>query len=230
MVRAHGIDVSHHHRVTDWDKLAAQGFQIFGAKATNGLGVDPTFLEHRDGARQLPFDLVTYFHFPTPKSSAVAQADHFVEQVLGRMKDNERLALDVELDQRGTARTDDDWCPDVRFVDEFVRETLRLVGDRRMFLYTSARVWHDDLGSPAWPAAIATDLWAPRYGSGSAVPLLPTDRNGFLVWPRWTMWQDSGAYSCPGVDGPCDHDVWRGDAEDLRAYVLRGGATVGGVA
>jgi GH25 family lysozyme M1 (1,4-beta-N-acetylmuramidase) len=223
MERAHGIDVSHHHRVIDWDQVAAQGFQVFGAKATNGAATDVTFVDHRAGARRLPFDLVTYFHFPTPKSSAVAQADHFVEAVSGGggMRPNERLALDVEWDPNNS------WCPDVRFVDEFVREVIRLVGDRRTFLYTSDRVWKEHLGGAAWPAAIATDLWSPRYGPSE--PVLPVDRGGFPVWPRWTMWQDSESYACPGVDGACDHDVWRGDVEDLRSYVLGGGAAVGGV-
>ncbi|MES2339331.1 MAG: glycoside hydrolase family 25 protein [Pseudomonadota bacterium] len=215
MARAQGIDVSHHHRVTDWEKVAAQGFEIFGAKATNGGATDPAFVDHRAGARAHPFDLAVYFHFPTPKSSAIAQADHLIEAVSGGggLRANERIALDVEWDEGNQ------WCPDIRFVDEFVREAVRLVGDRRMFVYTSARVWAQYLGGASWPAAVVTDLWAPRYGPSE--PVLPVDRGNFPPWPRWAMWQDSESFDCPGVDGPCDHDVWRGDRDDLLAYIGR---------
>lgn len=216
--RAHGIDVSHHHRVVDWDKVRAQGFDIFGAKATNGQGIDIAFSDHVAGARDSDFELVVYYHFPTSRSSAVSQADRFVD-VVGNLRENERLCLDVERDRNGTDDPTDDWTPPLQFVEEFTRELMRLVPDRRHFVYTSARVWHDELGSPTWPTAVGTALWAPRYRSGALEPPLPVDRNGQLVWPRWTMWQDSETYSCPGVDGPCDHDVFAGTPEDLRRYV-----------
>jgi GH25 family lysozyme M1 (1,4-beta-N-acetylmuramidase) len=221
MERAHGIDVNHFRRVLDWDQVASQGFEIFGAKATNGTATDEAFAVHRDGARQLPFDLVAYYHFPTPRTSALAQAGHLVDVVTaGGLRPNERIALDVEWDARNQ------WCPDLRFVDEFVHEATRLIGDRRMFLYTSAGVWSQRLGGPSWPGAIATDLWVPRYNDGSNEPALPRDAAGFLIWPRWTMWQDGETFSCPGVDGPCDHNVWRGDRADLQAWVLGRGAAV----
>jgi GH25 family lysozyme M1 (1,4-beta-N-acetylmuramidase) len=219
MERAQGIDVSHHHPVRDWDAVLAAGMDIFGAKATNGRGFDPTFAAHRDGARAQPFELVLYYHFPMPTSSAVSQADLLVNVATagGGLRDNERLVLDVE--------PNDGWCPDIRFVEEWVQEAIRLGGDRRLFVYTSARVWKEELGSPTWPSAIATDLWVPRYDGDDAregpEPALPVDRQGLPVWPRWTLWQDSETFVCPGVAGPCDHNVWRGDREDLLAYVKR---------
>lgn len=214
MARAHGIDVSHHHPVRDWNKLAAQGFQIFGAKATNGLATDETFVGHREGARRLPFDLVLHYHFPTPKSGAVAQAQHFVDLVTGGgLRPNEMLALDVEYDESH------DWCPDLRFTDDFVQELLRLVGDRRQFVYTGERIWKEYLKSPSWPNAIATDLWTARYGPHE--PELPVDAQDFPIWPKWTLWQDSETYLAPGVDGPCDHSVFNGTPDELRAYMQR---------
>lgn len=216
MARAHGIDVSHHHRVIDWARVAAQGFEIFGAKATNGLGTDETFVGHREGARRLPFDVVLYYHFPTPKSAAVTQAQHFIDLTTGGgLRPNELLALDVEYNEH------DDWCPDIRFVDEFVTELVRLVGDRRQLVYSSDHVWKEFLKGASWPTAIVTDLWAPRYKSGGVEPSLPADAQGFPIWPKWTFWQDSETYVCPGVDGPCDHSVFNGTADELRAYVRR---------
>jgi lysozyme len=209
-MRAQGIDVSHHHPVTDFMKIVDAGMTIFGAKATNGRGIDPTFVAHRDGAREKPFDLVLYYHFPKPGTPR-EQAEHFVDEV-GPLHDNERLVIDVEWDR------DTDWCPDVTWVDAFVHELLGRVGDRRPLVYTSPRVWADYLHGDFWSRAIATDLWIPRYGSGDHEPAMPSDKGGFPLWPKWTIWQDSESFVCPGVDGPCDHNVFNGDADELRRY------------
>lgn len=214
-MRADGVDVSHHHPVTDFDQVVAAGMSIFGAKATNGLGVDPAFVAHRDGARRQPFDLVLYYHFPKPGTPR-EQAEHFVDTV-EELHGNERLVLDVEHDDKI------DWCPDVTFVDAFVHELLGRVGDRRPLVYTSARVWREYLHGAFWSRAIATDLWIPRYKSMDEEPALPADNGGFQIWPKWTIWQDSESFPCPGVDGPCDHNVFNGDVEELRRYARLSG-------
>lgn len=218
MQRAQGIDVSHYHAVTDWAAVMDAGIWMFGAKATQGtMYVDPTFRAHRDGARSMPFALVIYYHFATPhrelgfalsSGDPVKQAAHFLD-VVGPLRDNERLALDVE----------GEGAPPPIWIDAFLAQ---LPQDRRNLIYTSSRIWRDELGAPAWPDAIATDLWVPRYSSTE--PILPADRDGFPIWPRWTIWQDSEKFACPGVDGPCDHNVFRGDLDELRAYARLPGA------
>jgi GH25 family lysozyme M1 (1,4-beta-N-acetylmuramidase) len=208
MARAHGIDVNHFHPVLDWNQLAGAGFDFFGAKATNGMGVDARFIDHRDGARQLPFEAVLYYHFPTPRSPAKDQALRFVERV-GPLRPNERLALDVELDKETK------WCPDVAFIDAFVEQL-----PARSLVYVSARVWHELVGAPSWPNAILTDAWLAHYGDDA--PALPADAAGYPIWPKWTFWQDSDKYQAPGVDGPCDHDFFNGDRDALAAYMRAG--------
>jgi GH25 family lysozyme M1 (1,4-beta-N-acetylmuramidase) len=210
--RAVGIDVSHHHRVTDFGAVIDAGMSFFGAKATNGRAVDPTFLEHRNGARQQPFDLCLWYHFPKPGTPAIEQAANLLDTV-GALRDNERLVLDVELDPLTN------WCPDLGFVDAFVRAIA--TPDRRPLVYTSARVWQEYLGSPSWPAAVLCDLWAPRYGHDEPTP--PRDAEGYMVWPGVTIWQDSESFECPGVDGRCDHNVFRGTVGELRTYAKLAG-------
>lgn len=219
MERAHGIDVSHHHPVTHWDRVVSAGVQLFGAKATNGTLVDRTFMAHRAGARANPFDLVLYYHFPTPNSRVHEQADHFVDAVMagGGLRDNERLVLDVEPDPNN-----DDWCPSLEWIGAFIRRLTFAAPDRRPLVYTSARVWHDFLGEQ-WPDAILTDLWAPRYKSGAKEPALPVDMLDFPIWPKWTIWQDSRDWVCRGVSGPCDHNVFNGDRAALQAYAKLAG-------
>lgn len=214
MSRAEGIDVSHHHPVLDFPKVIDAGMTFFGAKATEGRSYrDPTFRNHRDGARAQPFVLAVYYHFATP-GDPVKQADHLFD-VVGELRDNERLALDVEGDA----------APAVPWIDTFVAELVRVLPDRRPLIYTSARIWRDVLKSPEWPRAIATDLWAPRYSDGANEPAVPRfgADGAFPVWPRWSFWQDSEAFDCAGVAGPCDHNVFRGDVDELRAYAKLAG-------
>jgi lysozyme len=204
-LRAEGIDVSHYHPVRDWELMLNAGMAFFGAKATQGHGfTDPTFAAHRDGCRRYPFVMVAYYHFARP-GDPIKQVGRLLDAV-GELRDNERLALDVEGND----------APGVTWVDAFIRELVRRVPDRRPLVYTSARIWRDVLKLPDWPGAIATDLWAPRYGLEE--PELPADAEGFPIWPRWTFWQDSQSFPCPGVDGACDHSVFRGGLEDLKAY------------
>jgi lysozyme len=204
MERAFGIDVSHHHPVRDFAAVAGAGVSIFGAKATEGASyVDSTFIAHRDGARAQGFDLCIWYHFAR-SGGALKQAKHFLATV-GDLRDNERLAVDVEVSKDGSVAG-------VEWLDVFLRA---LPQARRPLVYTSARIWRM-LGSPEWPESIATDLWAPRYGTEE--PRLPADERGFTVWPSWKIWQDSDVFTCPGVAGPCDHNVFNGDVDDLRRY------------
>ncbi len=215
MGRAEGIDVSHHHPVLNFTDVMNAGIQFFGAKATEGRSYrDPTFRAHRDGARAHPFVLAVYYHF-AKGGDPVKEAGHLLD-VAGELRANERLALDIEGPD----------APGVPWIDSFVGELVRVYPDRRPLIYTSARIWHDMLGSPSWPAAIVTDLWAPRYGPNEPnLPLGPVGvaKGQFPIWPRWTFWQDSESFACPGVAGPCDHNVFRGDVDELRAYAKLAG-------
>jgi lysozyme len=214
MDRAQGIDVSHHTPVYDWKAVYDAGMSFVGIKATNGVGTDPMFTRHRAGSRTQPFELTAYYHFPKPGSPPSVQAARFLATV-GTLLPRDRLALDVELDPLTN------WCPDVAFVDAFVRYLVDRVPDRRTIVYTSARVWKELMGSPSWPGAIATDLWVPRYAADE--PALPVDGAGLPVWPKWTIWQDSESFTCPGVSAPIDHDWFNGMIDDLRTYAKLAG-------
>lgn len=208
--RAAGIDVSHFHRVTDWELLLNAGLAFFGAKATQGPSyVDPTFRDHRDGFRRFPWVCGIWYHFATP-GDPVKQAGHLLDAA-GALRDNERLALDVEGDAP----------PDVPWIESFVGELLRAWPDRRPLIYTSNRIWRDVMGGPSWPGAIAADLWAPRYSSDE--PKLPVDRDNFPVWPRWSFWQNTDRRTTPGVDGPCDGNLFRGTIGELQLYAKLAG-------
>lgn len=187
----------------DWTKVVASGVSFFGAKCSQGnTWVDPTFLAHRDGARAQPFDLCVWYHFATP-GNPVEQAQRFA-QLVGPLRPNERLCLDLEDDKTGQPAVDLAWA------DNFYTELMgRVCSDRRPFIYTSARIW-EQLGNPLWSLAAEIDLWAPRYSARE--PRCPRP------WKTWTIWQNSDREIVPGVDGPCDGNVFAGDRAALKAF------------
>lgn len=209
-MRAHGIDVSHWKPVKDWTPLANSDTSFIGIKATEGLSyVDPTLRAHRDGARKQPFALVIYYHFGR-SGPARKQAERLMDAV-GTLRDNERLCLDLEVVPTLDPLDGIDW------VDEFYAELMSgSCTDRRPLIYTSKRKWRE-IGDPPWDLASEVGLWAPRYGSGSAEPLLP------LPWAAlgWDFWQYSDGEQpsviTPGV-GRCDANLFRGTESDLHKY------------
>jgi lysozyme len=200
--RAIGVDLSHWHPATDWGAILASGISFVGAKATEGIGnTDPKFVAHRDSARSQAITLAVYYHLARA-GDPVAEAKRFLE-VVGPMQPNERLALDTE-------RTS---AVDIGWIGLFFKA---LPQDRRHLLYTSAGVW-TAIGNPPFAAAAGIDLWLPRYGT-TQEPVVPNP------WKAWTIWQNAQDATVPGVDGPCDTNVFNGDIAALRAYVASSGA------
>ena len=208
MDAARGIDVSHHNTEdvpADWDAVLASSISFVGIKVSQGnTFTDPTFSVNRAGVRARPFDFVTYYHFASA-GDPVAQADRFVD-LIGELRGNERLCLDLEDDKTGKPAVDLIWAS--KFYG-------RLLGgacsDRRPLIYTSRRVWLQ-LGNPTWDLASEIDLWAPRYGPDE--PELPVPWKSY----GWRFWQYSEDELVPGIDGPCDASRFDGDVAALQAY------------
>ena len=196
MNNALGLDVNHYHAVQDWSAVINAGYSFIGIKVSEGTyNTDPTYLQHRDGARANPFALVVYYHIAR-QGDPIAEANRFVKLV-GELNANERLSLDTE---RSSAVS-------IRWVDSFYAQ---LPTDRRNLLYTSNAVWVG-MGNPTWARATNVDLWLPRYGS-STEPVIP------LPWRDYKIWQNSESGIVPGVDGPCDTNIWNGTVDDLHNY------------
>lgn len=215
MDRARGVDCSHHHPVTNFAALRAAGYSFFGTKVTEGNSfTDPTFRAHLAGARSTPFTAVLLFHFARA-GSARAQAARFMDTV-GPLRPNETLCLDLEPRHLATTPAVDEYPTKdpkdaIEWVDEFYTELMHgACSGRRGLIYTSKRVW-DAIGDPAWDLAPEVDLWVPRYSVNE--PKLPSP------WPSWKIWQDSSTATVPGVQGPCDRDLFDGDEAALAAWV-----------
>lgn len=198
---ARGADCSHWHPIIDASALR-QTVDFVGIKVSEGTAnVDPTFSANLSLARAAGFDLVILYHLARPGDGA-AQASRLLSLV-GNLRDNERIAVDTE-------RTSNVGLP---FLRAFFGELPR---DRSPILYTSAAVWAA-MSNPAFPEAAGIDLWLPRYGNHEPLPPDPW----FQIGHGWTFWQTSEAADIPGIDGPCDSDVFRGTPDDLRAYAAQ---------
>lgn len=215
MTRALGIDVSHHHPIVAFPKVLDEGVVFLGVKATEGMTfVDPKLAFHRAGARAQPLTMVTYYHYGHP-GSAARQAGRLMD-VVGTLRDNERLVLDLE----GETVADLPAAPSdmLSWLDEFYAELMSgACSDRRPFVYSSKRIWNM-FGDPKWDLASEVDLWVPHYSSEE--PELPAP------WDAWTFWQWTDERPTVGVDGPCDASYFNGDAATLRAYMHTFGSAI----
>ncbi len=209
--RAKGIDVNRYYPINDFQAVYDADISFVGVKATEGnTSTDKQLVHHRDGLRKLPFDLVIYYHFAR-SGDPVYQAARLLSAV-GPLRPNERVCLDLEV-------LPDEPTSVLRWVDAFYARINRSYPDMRQFIYTSKRIW-DSFGGLSWPRASGgIDLWAPRYNANGNEPALP------LPWAKWYIWQwtDGGehgpVHTTPGV-GACDANVWNGDRDAVRAWVV----------
>lgn len=210
MNRAAGIDISHWKSPTDWDQIYSSGVSFVGMKATEGNSyVDPKLRLHREEFRRRPFLLGIYYHFAR-SGVAERQAERLMD-VVGDLRPNERLALDLEVSPTIDPLQALDWTE--RFISTLVGSVC---SDRRPILYTSKRIWRT-IGDPDWGLASEVDLWAPRYNAAGAEPAMPKP------WEKtsWTFWQwtdgEFPRHVTPGV-GKCDANWFRGTRDELREY------------
>lgn len=210
MDHAFGVDVSHHVPVVDFSKLA-DAVAFVGVKATEGPGfVDPKLRFHRSGVRQYPFALAIYYHFAR-SGDPRKQAQRLMDTI-GPMRDNERLALDLEVSPAADVGARFAW------MNDFFEELLGGVcSDRRPILYTSNRKWVELLGDPPlWDLASEVDLWLARYSHSEPVVPKPWANVGWKFW-QFSDGHDPEPRTVPGV-GTCDCNYFNGDLAALRAY------------
>jgi GH25 family lysozyme M1 (1,4-beta-N-acetylmuramidase) len=157
------------NRNPDWARARAQvpiDFAII--RAYTGTGPDPVF--HRDWPKLKAAGLVRgaylFLRFPhrgwRPAPSPAAQARAFIATV-GRLDPSDLPpSLDVEFPGAGRKETG----MTARQLLEGVREAWRTLRDHygvAPIVYTSARVWREDLDNLPAPDLVESPLWLARY-------------------------------------------------------------------
>ena len=200
--RVHGFDVSHHQGRIDWAKLRLTQHTpfpirfVFMKASEGGDFSDTTFTTNFNRAREYGFIRGAY-HFYNPKTDPSRQADFFIRSVTLEPGD---LPPVLDIEKKG-----DD-------VDQ-LRRNLKVWLDKverhykvKPILYTSykfkTRYLNDSIFNtyPYWIAHYYTDT---------------VEYKG-----QWTFWQHTDVGSLPGIDERVDLNVFNGDLEQLRQFVL----------
>ncbi|MCS6929396.1 MAG: glycoside hydrolase family 25 protein [Saprospiraceae bacterium] len=184
-----GIDISHHQRRIDWQRLVENSeLHFVFVKATEGGDfVDTLFAENWAILRQMGIRRGAYHYF-RPNRDGVLQAQHFLKATHFEPGD---LAPVLDLE------TTDGLHPDIvrrealEWLD-YVERTLHI----RPIVYTNLNFYERHLAGyfEDYP------LWIARYAEG--LPQLRTH--------RWHFWQFTEKGRLPGIPRPVDLNVFRG--------------------
>ena len=185
----------------DWQSVHASGGATFGfVKATEGAGyTNPYFAS--DFAAMASANMVRgAYHFAQPATSAVAQADYFV-QVAGTLSRVGDLPPVLDLEVTGGL------TPPalIAWTQAYLQEIKRLTG-RDGMIYTGPYFWQTAMANST--AFTGYPLWVATYGSA---PQLPGG------WTYYTFWQYTDAASVPGIQGSVDMSVFNGTTDNLMA-------------
>lgn len=212
-----GIDISSWQTGIDLSAVPAD-FVII--KATGGTGyTNPDCDRAFQQAKALGKHRGVY-HFARERgsaSSAVAEADFFVDSTLGYHDGETILVLDWEADAIGLGPG---WAK------EWLDRVLARTGIRPL-IYMSQSV----VNSHDWSAVVAGDygLWVAAYPTTSTIEgYLQPAPVGVNHWPFVAIYQYSSATILPGYGGRLDANVAYMDGDGWRAYAAVNGAPVPG--
>lgn len=201
-----GIDVSHWDGSIDWEKVAADNVAFTFIKATQGTTfVDPEFATNWTGAHDAGVIRGAY-HFFEPAIDAIAQADFFVKTAGVPALGDFPLTIDLE---KTDGATDAEIAAGAL---AFLQRVEALTG-RVPIIYTSARVFDTELGTPAGFSKYP--LWNANYTTQCPNISQPT-------WETWTFWQDTDKAVIDGIDVGCDQNHFNGTMAELVAFVNPG--------
>jgi lysozyme len=199
------IDISHFQANADLAAARAAGVIAVFLKATEGATYqDPAFATLYAETVAAGLKIGAY-HFGTA-AAIQDQVDNFVTTVTNVAGGFDKIiaALDLEDNQTNTMTPDqgDAWVA-----------AFRQATGRTPLLYAGGYL-RGLGGASGQPNLAGCPLWLAQYGETPQV--LPG-------WTEWTLWQftdgTAGPYagSVPGV-GPCDQDVFQGDAAGFEAF------------
>jgi lysozyme len=197
-----GIDVSHYQGTVNWNSVAQAGYTFAFAKATEGTTYkDPTFPTNWANMKSAGLVRGAY-HYGHPGSSAVTQANFFVNYVKPTHGDLQ-LVLDLETTDGETPAQVWQWT------QAFIKQVQTLTG-RPGIIYTGYSFWVNSVGNPK--NNLNCPLWVAAYGVSK--PQVPP------AWSTWSFWQYSDTGSVSGVSGACDLDYFNGSKTQLLALTL----------
>ncbi|WP_321335137.1 glycoside hydrolase family 25 protein [uncultured Bacteroides sp.] len=200
----HGIDVSHYQGRIDWDKLIHNDsvdypIQFIFMKATEGetLG-DDAFEQNFALARKYGFIRGAY-HFFSPKTDALKQADFFIRTVKLRPGDLPPV-LDVELTGRKSKK-------ELQASLKIWLKRIEAHYKVKPILYTSYKFKDKYLDDPSFDVY---PYWIAHYYVDSV-----------RYKGRWRFWQHTDVGTVPGIKEEVDLNVFNGSLSELKALAIQ---------
>ena len=201
----HGIDISHYQGTIDWDELKGNAvikccpLRFIIIKSTEGSTmVDSNFKDNFYQAREYGFIRGAY-HFWSNKSTARAQAYHFLNNV--RLEDGDLPpVLDIEHMPKNTS------------VEDFQRDVLtwlHIVEDKyhvKPIIYTYYKFKQQYLSAPVFDDY---PYWIAHYY---------VDKVEYKG--KWKFWQHTDAGKLPGIKGYVDFNIYNGSFYDLKMLTI----------
>lgn len=231
--RVKGIDVSDSQSTISWKDVFDSGYKFAFVKASSGndvapLYIDDRFVENMENSRKVPGLVVGAYHFACPDNgnTAVSEAQHFLNVAGKYLGDGYlRPALDLEcggevsgecINKVILAKEDlSDW------VDDWMATVVSETGVQPI-LYTRGSYKDNYLNSTMQKY----DLWFAQYtcspdGKPNVTPIWHEDD-----WDFWQYYEPQesncgpNAGTVPGVEKDVDLDVFNGNEDRLKSFLI----------
>ncbi|MEM7008660.1 MAG: GH25 family lysozyme [Thermodesulfobacteriota bacterium] len=197
----HGLDISHHQDVIDWDILEREDISFVIIKATEGGDHKDTKFEH-NWQRAGEIGLVRgAYHFFTFCKTGKEQAQNFTETVPVE-KDSLPPAIDLEFGGNCSARPPKEEV--LREITEFARITEQKYG-KTPIIYATRQSYRSFLEGEE----IEYPIWIRNIYHK---PTLPDGR-------EWTFWQYANRGRLYGINGFVDFNVFNGSPQEFEEFV-----------
>ena len=203
----HGIDISHHQGVINWDKLRTAMInrgpvRFVMIKATEGGDyLDKCFRDNFYQARENGFIRGAY-HFWSNKNGAREQAYFFLDQV--KLEEGD-LPPVLDVENKPADVSDEDFQRDIL-------TWLHIVEDRyhvKPIIYTYYKFKEKYLGDERFDDY---PFWIAHYY------VKELEYTG-----KWKFWQHTDVGKLPGIETNVDLDVYNGSYYDLRMLTIGSG-------
>lgn len=201
----HGIDISHYQGVIDWDALRNNGMiekfpvRFVMIKATEGASrIDNRFKDNFYQAREYGFIRGAY-HFWSTRSTAEAQARHFISNV--NLEEGD-LPPVLDVEHKGKEQSPEDFRKDVLTWLDIVERHYKV----KPIIYTYYKfkmAYLSDSIFDSYP------YWIAHYY---------VDKVEYKG--KWKFWQHTDCGRLPGIKGFVDFNIYNGSYYDLRKLTI----------
>ena len=200
----HGLDISHHQDVIDWDLLEDEDISFIFIKATEGGDHKDTKFEY-NWQRAGEIGIVrSAYHFFTFCKTGVEQARNFIETV--PVEEN-TLPPTIDLEFGGNCSARPSREEVLSEISDFAQIIERRYG-KTPIIYATNQSYRAFLSEdrPDYPIWIRNIYRRPK---------LPDGR-------KWTFWQYANRGRLYGIEGFVDFNVFNGSREEFIQFVSSG--------